>query len=157
MCARIGVARIFGVTRVGASRSPAWKSASASFVTAKSEIEQAARIVEAYPGGGIWTSLILLWISRSMPDRTCNRSYGMPIALPSGRIRNGSRQARHSPNLARRQGGDQGRPADDRQAAALGSRPAGFMSSFPGAGQEIGRAAAGHGERAGGPGRKAPR
>jgi len=102
------------------------------FVTAKSEVEQAARIVEAYPGGGIWTSLILLWISRSMPDRTCNRSCGMPAAPPSGRIRNGSRQARHSPNLARRHGGDQGRPADDRQAAALGSRPAGFMSSFPG-------------------------
>jgi len=67
-----------------------------------------------------------------MPDRTCNRSCGMPVALSSGRIRNGSRQARHSPNLARRHGGDQGRPADDRQAAALGSRPAGFMSSFPG-------------------------
>ena len=30
MCARIGVARMFGVTSVGASRSPAWKSASAS-------------------------------------------------------------------------------------------------------------------------------
>ena len=35
-------------------------------------------------------------------------------------------------NLARRHEGDQGRPAGDRQAAALGSRPAGFMSSFPG-------------------------
>jgi hypothetical protein len=56
----------------------------------------------------------------------------MPVVLPSGRIRNGSRQARHSPDLARRHGGDQGRPADDRQAAALGSRPAGFTSSFPG-------------------------
>ena len=41
-------------------------------VTAESEVKQAARIVEAYSGGGIWTSLILLWISRSMPDRTCN-------------------------------------------------------------------------------------
>jgi len=56
----------------------------------------------------------------------------MPVVLPSGRIRNGSRQARHSPDLARRHRGDQGRPADDRQAAALGSRPAGFTSSFPG-------------------------
>ena len=37
------------------------------FVTAKSEVEQAARIVEAYPGGRIWISLILLWISRSKP------------------------------------------------------------------------------------------
>ena len=45
---------------------------------------------------------------------------------------NGSRQARHNPDLARRHGGDQGRPASDRQAAALGSRPAGFTSSFPG-------------------------
>jgi len=83
-------------------------------------------------GGRIWTSLILRWISRSRPGRTCNRSCGMPVAPPSGRIRNGSRQAGRSPNLARRHGGDQGRPADDRQAAALGSRPAGFMSSFPG-------------------------
>jgi hypothetical protein len=33
-----------------------------------------------------------------MPDRTGNRSRGMPAVLPSGRIRNGSRQARHSPN-----------------------------------------------------------
>jgi hypothetical protein len=44
----------------------------------------------------------------------------MPAVLPSGRIRNGSRQAHHSPNLARREGGDQGCPADDRQAAAQG-------------------------------------
>jgi hypothetical protein len=101
------------------------------FVTAKSEVEQAARIVEAYPGGRIWTSLILLWISRSMPDRTCNRSCGMPVALSSGRIRNGSRQARHSPNLARRHGGDQGcRPATE--PANPGSRPAGVTSGFPG-------------------------
>jgi hypothetical protein len=88
--------------------------------------------VEAYPGGRIWISLILLWISRSMPDRTCNRSCGMPVALSSGRIRNGSRQARHSPNLARRHRGDQGgRPATGKPPPP-GSRPAGFMSSFPG-------------------------
>ena len=55
------------------------------FVTAKSEVEQAARIVEAYAGSGVWTSLILLWISRSMPDRTCNRSCGMPVACDPGR------------------------------------------------------------------------
>src|SRR6266851_2854240 len=67
-----------------------------------------------------------------MPDRTSNRSGGMLVVLPSGRIRTSSRQARHGPNLARRHGGDQGRPADDRQAAALGSHPASFMSSFPG-------------------------
>jgi hypothetical protein len=75
----------------------------------------------------------------------------MPVALPSGRIRNGSRQARHGPDLARRHGGNQGRPAGDRQAAALGSGPAGFTSSLSRAGREIGRAAAGRGERAGGP------
>jgi hypothetical protein len=39
---------------------------------------------------------------------------------------------RRGPEPARRGGGDQGCPAGDRQAAALSSRPAGFMSSFPG-------------------------
>ena len=61
------------------------------------------------------------------------------------------------PEPRSRHGGDQGRSADDQQTAALSSRPAGFMSSFPGVGREIGRAAAGHGEQADDPGRKAPR
>ena len=48
------------------------------------------------------------------------------------------------------------RPAD-RQAAALGSHPAGFHVKPSRAGREIGRAAAGHGERADDPDRKTPR
>jgi hypothetical protein len=101
------------------------------FVTAKSEVEQAARIVEACPGGGIWTSLILLWISRSMPDRTCTDLAGCRLRCHQG----GSAMAADGHATARtwlaateaiRAAGR--RPASRRP----GSRPAGFMSSFPG-------------------------
>jgi hypothetical protein len=54
------------------------------FVTAKSEVEQAARIVEANPGGGLWTSLILLWISQSIPDRTRTDLSGCRLRCHQG-------------------------------------------------------------------------
>jgi len=82
------------------------------------------------------------------------RPHAQPISRDAGcaAVRadpaHGSRQARHSPDLARRHGGDQDRLASDRQAAAPGSPPAGFTPSLSRAGREIGRAAAGHGERA---------
>jgi hypothetical protein len=126
------------------------------FVTAKSEVEQAARIVEAYPGGGIWTSLILLWISRSMPDRTCNRSCGMPVRChQGGSAMAADRHATARTSLAATEAIRAARPTTGKPPPRQSSGR--LHVKFSRAGREIGRAAAGHGERAGDPGRKASR
>jgi len=120
------------------------------FVTAKSEVEQAARIVEANPGGGIWTSLILLWISRSIPDRTRTDLSGCRLRChQGGSVLAADRHATARTSLATTEAI---RAAGRRPASRRARQSSGRLHvKLSRAGREIGRAAAGHGERAGDP------
>jgi hypothetical protein len=153
MCARIGVARIFGVTRVGpAARRPGGQPAPLRY---GQERGRAGR--ENSGGLSRWPYLDKPDLAMDQPVHA--RPHVQPIMRDAGCAviradpqwqQTGTPQPEPGSPPPRRSG----RPAGDRQAAAPRQSSGRLHVKLSRPGREMGRAAAGHGERVGGPGRR---